>query len=67
MELPKLKELVLANQPPKFLILFGEEQGVMKEYVDKIKEIVKLKSVDGDSVEAFANSLQHQSLFGENL
>ena len=67
MELPKLKELVLANQPPKFLILFGEEQGVMKEYVDKIKEIVKLKSVDGDSVEAFANSLQHQSLFGDDV
>lgn len=66
MELSKLKEMILNNQPPKYLILFGEEQGIMKEYIDKIKSITKLKTVDAESVELFVESLKHQSLFGDD-
>ena len=40
MELKELMEKINNNDVPHFLILFGEEQGVLDAYLNKIKSVV---------------------------
>lgn len=50
MELEQLKEMLEQGQVPQPLILYGEEQGIINLYIDKIQEILQLEIERKDSV-----------------
>ena len=67
MELLALMQSIIDKDPPKFMILFGDEQKVADIYIDKIAELgYKKRSIDTVS-QAVANCSTKSLLSSKNL
>lgn len=62
MELLELKEKIVSNQIPKFLILTGEEIAIRDMYIDKIKKVLNIETRRCDSLSSIYSKLTNSTL-----
>lgn len=61
MQLTELMEKVINNNIPKLLVLFGDERGIMSQYINKIVDTIGYSVVETEQLSSIVNQLTVKS------